>query len=217
MSNTNDSIAPALLVLGFWLVTSPWARGVTVALAGWTKLAALVVAPLWLAYPEALGRDRVTGRAVARFAGGFVAASLAVFAVLLLEPDVLHAARVFAERTFSWQLGRHSPFSLWDWGEYHAAGIPALKPLQRVLQGALVVAALGVAVFPRGRRSPRQLAALSGALLVGFEVVLTHWSWLYVPWFFPFAAIALLAPGRRAHGGQTAAAVPAAAPPDSKG
>ncbi|MBA3331407.1 MAG: hypothetical protein H0T39_11185, partial [Actinobacteria bacterium] len=38
-----------------------------------------------------------------------------------------------------------------------------------------------------------QLAALTGALLVGFELVLTHWSWLYIPWFFPFAAFALLA------------------------
>ena len=192
MSNTNDAIAPALLVWGFWLASSPWARGASVALAGWAKLAALVVAPLWASYPEPL-----RPRTVVRFAAGFLAASLAAFAILLLEPDLFHAVRVFAERTFSWQLGRHSPFSVWDWGKYHAAGIPDLKILQRVLQGGLVVAALGVAVFPRGRRSPLQLAALTGALLVGFEVVLTHWSWLYVPWFFPFAAIALLAPGRR--------------------
>jgi hypothetical protein len=57
-----------------------------------------------------------------------------------------------------------------------------------------VAGALAVTVFPRGRRSPLQLAALTGALLVGMEAVLTHWSWLYVPWFFPFAALALLAP-----------------------
>ena len=60
-----------------------------------------------------------------------------------------------------------------------------------------MIGAIGVAVFPRGRRSPLQLAALTGALLVGFELVLTHWSWLYIPWFFPFAAIALLVPARR--------------------
>ena len=191
MSNTNDAIAPALLVFGFWLVTSPWARGSAVALAGWTKLVALVVAPLWAAYPDGL-----RPRTVARFAGGFLAVSLASFSLLLLEPDVLHAARAFAERTFSWQLGRGSPFSLWDWGAYHAAGIPDLKAVQWVLQGALVAAALGLAVFPRGRRSPLQLAALTGALLVGFEIVLTHWSWLYLPWVLPFAAIALLAPER---------------------
>ena len=199
MSNTNDAIAPALLVAGFWLITSPWARGGAVALAGWTKLGALVVAPLWAAYPDGL-----RARTVARFATGFLAASFAAFSILLLEPDVLHAARVFVERTFSWQLGRSSPFSLWDWGAYHAAGIPDLKVVQRVLQGVLVAAAVGLAVFPRGRRSPLQLAALTGALLVGFEIVLTHWSWLYLPWAFPFVAIALLAPGR--------APLPAAAP-----
>ena len=191
MSNTNDAIAPALLVAGFWLVTSPWARGGAVALAGWTKLGALVVAPLWAAYPDGL-----RARTVARFAAGFVVASLAAFSLLLFEPDVLHEARVFVERTFSWQLGRDSPFSLWDWGTYHAAGIPDLKILQRVLQGVLVAAAFGLAVFPRGRRSPLQLAALTGVLLVGFEIVLTHWSWLYLPWAFPFVAIALLAPER---------------------
>jgi hypothetical protein len=32
-------------------------------------------------------------------------------------------------------------------------------------------------------------------LLLGFELVLTHWFYLYIPWFFPFAAYAVLAPG----------------------
>jgi hypothetical protein len=31
-------------------------------------------------------------------------------------------------------------------------------------------------------------------LLVGFELVLTHWFYLYLPWFFPFVALALIAP-----------------------
>jgi hypothetical protein len=43
-------------------------------------------------------------------------------------------------------------------------------------------------------KAPLQLAALTGAILVGFELVLTHWSYLYLPWFFPFAAFAVLAP-----------------------
>ncbi len=33
-SNTNDAIMPALLVFGFWLVTSPWGRGIFLALGG---------------------------------------------------------------------------------------------------------------------------------------------------------------------------------------
>ncbi len=52
--------------------------------------------------------------------------------------------------------------------------------------------------MPR-RRSPLQLAALTAALLIGFELVLTHWFYLYIPWFFPFVAFA--GAGDRARGG----------------
>jgi hypothetical protein len=62
-----------------------------------------------------------------------------------------------------------------------------------VLEVLLVAGALAAGLWPR-RKSPLQLAALTGALLVGFELVLTHWFYLYLPWFFPFAAFALLAP-----------------------
>ena len=31
-------------------------------------------------------------------------------------------------------------------------------------------------------------------LLIGVEAVLTHWSYLYLPWFFPFVCLALVAP-----------------------
>ena len=53
------------------------------------------------------------------------------------------------------------------------------------------VGALALWRWPR-RRSPLQLAAFTAALLIGFELVLTHWFFLYLPWFFPFVAIALL-------------------------
>jgi hypothetical protein len=38
------------------------------------------------------------------------------------------------------------------------------------------------------------MAAFTAALLIGFELVLTHWFYLYLPWFYPFVALALLAP-----------------------
>ena len=65
--------------------------------------------------------------------------------------------------------------------------------MQQALELLLVGAALAFAWWPR-RKSPLQLAALTGALLLGFELVLTHWFYLYLPWFFPFVALALLAP-----------------------
>ena len=187
-SNTNDSIAPALLIFGFLVLTSDFGRGAFVALSGWTKFASLLLLPLWSGYPDAL-RPRKVGAAV----GGFLVATAAVFFVLFLEPSPAHAARVFFDRTVDFQVGRDSPFSLWDWGQYHAKGLPDLHVVQRALQIVLVVAAAAAAFFPR-RRSPLRMAALTGAMLIGFELVLTHWFYLYLPWFFPFVALALIAP-----------------------
>jgi hypothetical protein len=264
-ANSNDAIMPALLIWGFWLSSSAWARGAAVALAGWTKFAALLLAPLWLGYPDGLrwpaswrlpgrrgapavgvantvGESTVRGAITARegreaarprsgpvegsrgnreippalpatsgrflepsrvghFVAGFALATLVAFAILLLEPDPLHAARVFGERTLGFQLDRESPFSLWGWGQYHAAGIPDLHLVQVGLELVLVALALGVAFYPR-RKGPLELAALTAALLLGFELVLTHWFYLYIPWFFPFVVVALFlaAPHHRTHG-----------------
>jgi hypothetical protein len=57
----------------------------------------------------------------------------------------------------------------------------------------LLIGAVALAFVPR-RKSPLQLAALTAALLIGFEITLTHWFYLYVAWFFPFVAFAVLAP-----------------------
>ena len=187
-SNTNDALPPLFLIWGFWLVTSPAARGAAVALSGWTKFAPLLVGPLWASYPDARRRPR--DKAV--FLGAFLAASLVAFSILLLDGHPLHAAHVFWTRSIGWQVGRDSPFSLWDWRQYHA-GLPDLHILQRVLEGLLAAGAIAAYFLPR-RKSPLQLAALTAALLLGFQLVLTHWFYLYLPWFFPFAAFAVLAP-----------------------
>ena len=184
-SNTNDALMPCFLIFGFWLASSPVSRGVFGALSAWTKFASLVVAPLWLTYP---GR-----RPSGRFVAGFALGTLVAFSVVVLEPSPAHELRVFWDRTVTWQVGRDSPFSLWDWKQYYARGLPNLKLVQHVLQALLVVGALVAAVVPR-RKSPLQLAALTAALLAGFQLVLTYWLYTYIPWFFPFAAIALLAP-----------------------
>jgi hypothetical protein len=190
-SNTNDAIMPVLLVFAFWFLTAPFARGALLALAAWTKFAALVVVPLWAGYPEARWRPEKR-----LFAGGFAVATVLAFSILLLEPDPAHAARVFWDRTFGWQIGRDSPFSIWGWGQYHAAGIPDLGFLQQVAIGLLAVGSIACYFVPR-HKTPLQLAALTAALLIGFELTQTHWFYLYIPWFFPFVAFVVLAPRRR--------------------
>ncbi len=184
-SNTNDALLPCFLIWGFWLLSSPVSRGALCALSGLTKFASLIVAPLWLTYPD----RRISWR----FIAGFAAATLAAFSVVLFEPRPLHELRVFWDRTIRWQVGRDAPWSLWDWGQYYARGLPNLRIVQHALQGLLVLGALVVAFVPR-QKSPLQLAALTAALLAGFELCLTYWLYTYIPWFFPFAAIAVLAP-----------------------
>jgi len=187
-ADTNDSIMPAFLVFGFWLVSSPWARGSAVALAGWAKFGALLVAPLWATYPS------VKARSVVRYAIAFAVVTVVVFTVLLLEPSLWSAVHTFWDRTVKSQVTRESPFSIWGWGQYHARGIPDLGFLQPVVETLVVVLALVAAVLPR-RKGPVELAALTAAVLVAFQVALTHWFYLYLPWVLPFLALWLLLPG----------------------
>jgi len=188
LSNTNDAIAPALLVWGFWLASSPVARGAATALASWTKFAALIVVPLWLTYPSGLRR----GPSV-RFVLAFAGATVLVFSVLLLEPSLRDALRTFWDRTIAFQFDRESPFSIWGWGAYHARGIPDLASLQTVVQVCAIVLAGIAAAVPR-EKGPLELAALTAALLLAFELALTHWFYLYLPWVLPFVLLALLLP-----------------------
>jgi hypothetical protein len=188
MSNTNDTIAPAILVWGFWLASSATARGAATALASWTKFASLVVVPLWLTYPSGLRRTPSL-----RFVAAFLAATALAFSILLLEPALRDAMRTFWDRTIAFQYDRGSPFSIWDWGQYHARGIPDLASAQTVVQVCTIVLAGVAAVLPR-RKGPLELAALTASLLLAFELSLTHWFYLYLPWVLPFVLLALFLP-----------------------
>ena len=188
LANTNDALMPALLVWGFWLASSPSARGAATALAGWAKFASLLVVPLWLTY-----RSGLRPASLVRFAAGFGVATVLAFSILLLEPSLWNALETFWERTIAFQLGRDSPFSIWGWGQYHAAGIPDLASLQTVVQVVTIVLAGVVAAVPR-EKGPLELAALTAAVMLGVQLSLTHWFYLYLPWMLPFALLAVLAP-----------------------
>jgi hypothetical protein len=217
-SNTNDMIVTAFAIWGFVWTTSPVARGSLLALASWAKFAPLVLWPLWLRYPRepqmalteweygetyepperpgrlarlrtelALGPGRQTLLAI----GGLALGTLP--AALLLIPGGSGAPRAFWDATFGYQLSRPSPFSLWHWGIY--PGFPDLRIVQIVLEVLLAIAALASLWYPR-RLDAVRLAALTAALVIGFELCLSYWFYTYIPWFFPFAMIALCAPSR---------------------
>jgi hypothetical protein len=83
-----------------------------------------------------------------------------------------------------YQLDRDSPFSIW--GQH-----PGLRPVQIGLMILVAAAALAVLRWPR-RLDMLTMTALSGALLIGIELTVTHWFYLYIPWFLPFALVAMV-------------------------
>ena len=212
MSDSNDAVVAALLAWSAALLARPLGRGALLMAAALAKFAPLLLIPLWLrldrAAPAAPGewpygrpvpQRSHAGRLWAAVRPGpgsgrtllgmaIVAVALAALLVALGGPDAL---RTFWDRTFGWQLDRPSPFSLWDWGDY--PGFPDLALVQKGLKAILVLGAVGLFLVPRRLDHVRALA-LAAALLLGFQIVLTHWMYLYLPWALVLVAVALLAP-----------------------
>jgi hypothetical protein len=179
-SNSNDSLVAVFVLAAVLAASSPPARGMLAALAGLTKFAPLALTPLlWTHGLEGLpGRARI--RALALFALAFLA-TVAVVSIPALTHDSLHT---IYERTLAYQSNRESPFSIW--GLYGNLG-----HLQAAVQGAALALALSLAVLPR-RADPIGLAAAAAAVLVAVQLGIEHWFYLYIPWFFGLAMLALL-------------------------
>jgi hypothetical protein len=74
----------------------------------------------------------------------------------------------------------------------------------------------GALAFVPRRRDLRQVAALGAAALIAAQLSVNHWFYFYIPWFAPFALLAMFGAYRAQEPGQvrTAAteAQPAASP-----
>jgi hypothetical protein len=184
-SNTNDALVSMLLVASLLLLSSPPARGVMLALGSLTKFAPLALGPLFATYGATDGKRslRRYARVAAPFAAAFAITGLAVMAQTLLDPGL----STFWHRTIGSQAGRDSPFSVW--GQAHWLGW-----LQTVVKIGVAGLALLVAFRPR-RRDAITVAALGAAVLIGLQLTIDHWFYLYIPWFLPFLFVALLCRG----------------------
>jgi hypothetical protein len=192
-SNTNDALVSLTLVAALLCLTAPVARGITLALSSLTKFAPLALGPLFATYgaTEPGGRSflRRYGKVVIPFAIAFAATVLVVSFQALQDPGL----STFWHRTIGEQGGRDSPFSIW--GQDRSLGW-----LQAVVKAAVVGLAVLIAFRPR-QRDQVTVAALGAAVLIGMELTVDHWFYLYIPWFLPFLLIALLATGRVSLGG----------------
>jgi hypothetical protein len=189
-SNSNDSLVAALVIGALLLISSPAGRGALTALAGWTKFAALALAPLFAVgvrepdpgAPTPAGWRRWFALPPARPIALFGIAFGAVTALVLAGPAVDPGLGTFWHRTFTSQADRESPFSIW--------GQTSLGGLHVAVEALTLLLAVAVAFTPR-RRTLRQVAALGAAVTIAVELCLQHWFYLYIPWFFPLLIVAL--------------------------
>ena len=188
-SNSNDSLVAVLVLAALLVASSAPARGALAALVGLSKLAPLALAPLLCAHGLGGLSRRRRIRAVSLFALAFVA-SVAVVSIPALAHDSPHT--IF-ERTLAYQDKRESPFSIWGLyrGPFHT-GSSVLEYAQAAVQLAAIALALAVAFLPR-RPDLVGLAATAAAVLVAVQLGLGYWFYLYIPWFFGLAILALLA------------------------
>ncbi len=125
-------------------------------------------------------RARARTRALTTFFFAFILTA-AIVSIPAITHDSLHT---IYERTIEYQSNRGSPFSVWGlYGGLHG--------VQTGVQVAAVVLALVLAVVPR-RPDLIGLAAACAAIVIATQLGVEHWFYLYIPWFFPLAMIALL-------------------------
>ena len=177
-SNSNDTLVAVACIaalLGAGVVrprASAAATALAVGLGATAKFVTAALAPLF------------ARRSPLVFAGTLVL--VLAWTVVPFIPE--GGVRELYDRTVGYQASRPSPFSLWG-------QVESLDWLQAVVKAAAGVLALAAAFVPR-RPDLRQLAALGAAILIAVELTATHWFYLYVVWFVPFAFVALFA----AHG-----------------
>jgi hypothetical protein len=174
--NVNDALVGALVLCAMLAAAKPLRRGAWIGLAGMAKFAPLALGPLYITH---------SGRRV-RFAVGMALVLALSFVLVLAYGD----PRTFADRTLGFQASRGSPFSIWGLRDWTTA--------QTVVQMAGVLLAVAVAFLPR-RRDLIGLGALTAAVLIGLQLGITHWFYLYIVWFFGPLMVALLG----AHGSST--------------
>jgi len=168
-TNTNDTLV-VVLVLAALLAATPARRGAAAAIGGLTKFATLALVPLFAA--QGPRRD------LPRYVTGALVAALVVLAPIVLGGESL---RTMYERTVEFQAQRGSPFSIW--------GMYDLEGLQRAWQAVAVGLALALPFLQR-RGDTVGLAACCGAILIGLQLGVTHWFYLYLVWVAPLVLLA---------------------------
>jgi hypothetical protein len=179
-SGTNDLLLAAAIALALATATRGGRAALVLAAGAWIKLAPLALLPIWLA--------RTRGKPLIRALGAIAGLSAALTAWILILGGAAGIGHMLDAMSF--QLDRGTLQSAW--------ALLGLGPAQHVAQaGTIALVAWGALNSRRIATDPARLAALSGAVLAALQLSASNWSYLYVVWLFPCAAVALLA-GRAA-------------------
>ena len=92
----------------------------------------------------------------------------------------IHTFWTRTHRTISWAAQTRSR---------SGGSIPDLRPVQLALIAVVAVAALAAGALAPGARFPDRRGAL-GCAMIGLQLTLTYWFYLYIPWFLPFVLVA---------------------------
>ncbi len=172
----NDLALAACLAWMLALRTRTAASMLALAMGVWVKLVPLVLLAIWVPYRR---------RGLWRSCAAALAMSVALTALLLLLGGTGGISAM--AHAISFQFQRGSFFAPW-----YTFNVQWLQPLAQAAVPAILVASI---LHLRADRSARtdlvRLSALAAALLLGVQLAANYWTWSYLPWVFPFLAVAL--------------------------
>jgi hypothetical protein len=219
LSNSNDTLVAMLLAATLLVLSRPVARGAAVALATFAKFSPAILIPMLATYrpagpvvagdppPPAVAKASsgavppATPPAGVAFALAFALTALA----LMIWPAIDPGLSTVYDRTIAYQAGRDSPFSIW--------GQASLEPLRIAIMTGVALLAMIFAFRPKEKQLS-QVAALAAALLIGVQLTMQHWFYLYIVWFYPLLLVAISASESEQSSGAFSA-VPREAAPQS--
>jgi hypothetical protein len=183
-SGSNDMVAAALVAGALAVLYGATRSSVMMAVAGWVKLIPFFLLP----FLAARFRSRTLVRALT---------AVAVAVIAVISWIVVLGGGDGLERMIdgvSFQAERGSLLSIWT--------LVGIKPAQIAFQaGVLALVAVSPVLVSRDpalARDPRRIAALAGAILIGFQLGANYWSYAYLAWALPCVMIALFLAGARA-------------------
>ena len=173
---SNDLLLAACLAWMLALRTRAGTSMLLLAMGVWVKLVPLILLAIWIPYRR---------RDLTRSCIAAVALSVALTGLLLALGGLGGISAMLSAISFQFQRG--SFFAPW-----YTFELQWLQPLaQAGVLAVLLASILHLRADRSARGDPVRLSAIAGALLLGVQLAANYWTWSYLPWVFPFLAVAL--------------------------